>query len=101
SVQQGLTVTFLGRHAPFTPEDVISWLDPEVRAALRDIRFEGSPDQAAARGYLARPGRVSVIPSLLDTSPNVIYECIEDRIPFLASDAGGNGELIHPDDRGA
>ena len=35
-----------------------------------------------------------MIPSLLDNSPNVVYECLEDGIPFLASDTGGIGELV-------
>ena len=95
----GLTVTFLGREATITADDVSRWLQPRVRAALLELRFEGDLDQAGARAYLSVPGRLALIPSLLDNSPNVIYECIEDRIPFLATDAGGNGELVLDDDR--
>src|SRR5205823_6548257 len=32
-------------------------------------------------------------------SPNTVYECLEHRIPFIASDAGGIPELVAPDDR--
>lgn len=96
----GVGVTFLGRAAPMTTEDVAALLAADVQASV-PVRFETGLDQAGARAYLEQPGRVAVIPSLLDNSPNVIYECIEDGIPFLASDTGGNPELIHPDDRDA
>jgi hypothetical protein len=39
-----------------------------------------------------------VMPSLQENSPNTIYECLEERIPFIASNAGGVPELIAPDD---
>jgi hypothetical protein len=41
-----------------------------------------------------------VIPSLYDNSPNTIYECLEEGIPFIASTAGGSPELIAPEHRG-
>ena len=44
---------------------------------------------------------MAIVPSYLDNSPNVIYECIEDRISFLASRAGGTGELVAEADRDA
>jgi hypothetical protein len=43
---------------------------------------------------------LAVIPSLGDNSPNTVYECLEQRIPFIASDVGGIPELIAPEDRG-
>lgn len=95
-----VAITFLGRQEPLTEDAVRKLLLPRLQA-LVDVRFLSDLDQAAARAYLAGPGRVAVMPSLLDNSPNVIYECIEDRIPFLASSTGGNGELVHPDDRSA
>lgn len=94
----GLTVTFLGRAEPLSEDDVRRMLTADVRHHVK-VRFESGLDQAGARAYLAGPGRIALIPSLLDNSPNVIYECIEDRIPFLASSTGGNAELVHPDDR--
>lgn len=39
------------------------------------------------------------MPSLRDNSPMVICECLEQGIPFVASNIGGIPELIHPDDR--
>ena len=42
------------------------------------------------------PGRVAVLPSLLENSPYGVLECLALRIPFLCSDVGGVPELIHP-----
>ncbi len=49
--------------------------------------------------YLAEPGRLAVIPSLLDNSPCTVQECLAERIPFIASNRGGILELIDPADR--
>jgi glycosyltransferase involved in cell wall biosynthesis len=95
----GLTVSFVGREATITRDEVVAMIDPEVRERLAGLHFHGTFDQAQARAYLRQRGRVAVVPSYLDNSPNVIYECIEDRISFLASRAGGTGELVAEDDR--
>jgi hypothetical protein len=39
------------------------------------------------------------MPSLQENSPNAVYECLERRIPFVASNVGGVRELIAPRDR--
>jgi len=97
----GMAVTFLGREATLTPTDVTTMIDKSVRDRLADLRFIGNYDQAAARDYLQQPGRLALIPSYLDNSPNVVYECIEDGISFLASRAGGTGELVADADKDA
>lgn len=56
-----------------------------------------SVDQASE--YLSIPGRLAVMPSLSDNSPYTILECIARGIPFIASDVGGNQELIRLEDR--
>jgi glycosyltransferase involved in cell wall biosynthesis len=96
---RGLRVTFLGREATFLRHEVTDMLRPEVRDALAGVTFLTDFDQPEARAYLQQPGRVALIPSLLDNSPNVVYECIEDGVSFLAADAGGIGELVAPGDR--
>lgn len=96
---RGITVTFMGRPAHFQPDDVRAMFEPSARSALAAIQFLTDLDQPEARAYLCGPGRVAVIPSHLDNSPNVVYECIEDRVPFLASRAGGTGELVAEQDR--
>lgn len=97
---RGIGITFLGREATLTRSDVTLALDPTVREVVK-LEFLGALDQAGARGYLQQPGRLAVIPSLLDNSPNVVYECIEDRVSFIASRAGGTGELVADGDRDA
>jgi hypothetical protein len=36
------------------------------------------------------------MPSLQENSPNVVYECLEHGIPFIASAVGGVPELVEP-----
>lgn len=55
-------------------------------------------DRDAALAYLSEPGRLAVMPSTMDNSPNVVYEAIGLGLAFLASRGGGTGELVHPDD---
>lgn len=52
----------------------------------------------AALDYLCAPGRMAVMASTMDNSPNVVYEAIGLGISFLASRGGGTPELVHPDD---
>ncbi len=99
ALPHGSTLTFMGRPAHFQPADVREMFDPPAREALAEIRFLTDLDQPEARAHLQGPGRVALIPSHLDNSPNVVYECIEDRVPFLASHAGGTGELVAEADR--
>ncbi len=40
-----------------------------------------------------------MIASRLDNSPYTVYECLENAIPFIATDVGGVAELIHEEDR--
>jgi len=61
--------------------------------------FAGELEQHEALERLARPGTLVVMPSLQENSPNVVYECLEHGIPFIASDVGGVAELIEPEDR--
>jgi O-antigen biosynthesis protein len=95
----GIGLTFLGRAVPYGTADVEALLDDDVRAAVGGPAFLTGLDSLAARSYLAAPGRVALIPSLIDNSPNVVIECIEDGISFLAAASGGIPELVHPEDR--
>ena len=49
--------------------------------------------------YLSRPGRLAVIPSLLQNSSLAIMECLQTGIPFVATATGGTPELVASDDR--
>jgi glycosyltransferase involved in cell wall biosynthesis len=85
---------------PWPADRVEALLSDRVKRSLRDISFETALDQHEAMEHLARPGTVAVMPSLEDNSPNTLYECLELGIPFVASSAGGGGELVAPADRG-
>ena len=53
-----------------------------------------------AIAYLSQPGRLAVIPSLLENSSIAVMECLQAGIPFLAAATGGTPELVAPEDHG-
>jgi glycosyltransferase involved in cell wall biosynthesis len=97
---EGVDVEFLGGPSKnWDPDRVTAELSERTRCALRSVSFETSLGREEALARLERPGTLAVMPSLAENSPNVVYECLEAHIPFLASDRGGMGELVAPDDR--
>jgi hypothetical protein len=42
---------------------------------------------------------LAVIPSRVDNSPYTVYECLENGVPFIASDVGGISELVRDEDK--
>ena len=94
---RGVRVTFLGKASRETRA--------YVEDQSRDWDFEWSVvedlDSDRAIAYLGRPGRLACIPSLVENSAFTIYESLLHGIPFIASDTGGNAELLHPDYREA
>lgn len=96
---EGLELEFVGKTTTSWPrERVLSLLSDATKRALAGVSFVTDLDQPQALARLRRPGTVAVIPSLHDNSPNTIYECLEERIPFIASKTGGSPELIAPED---
>lgn len=49
--------------------------------------------------YLKSNNCIAVIPSEIDNAPYTVYECLDNGIPLLASDACGIPELVHEADR--
>jgi glycosyltransferase involved in cell wall biosynthesis len=97
----GVELEFIGKPTKYWgPEQVASLLSLETKRALRSVTFETGLDQDEALRRVGRPGTLAVMPSLAENSPNVVYECLERRIPFLASATGGIGELVAPEDHG-
>ncbi len=99
SLLEGVTISFLGREANVTQHDVLAMLDGRVRRAIAGIEFHTALDNEAACRHLRRPGTLVVVASLVDNSPNTIYECIEWGIPFIATATGGTPELLLEEDR--
>ena len=97
---EGLELEFVGKTTgTWTPQRVEALLSDATKRALRRIAFETRLDQRQALDRLRRPGTLVVMPSLQENSPNTVYECLEEGIPFIASDVGGVPELIAPSDR--
>jgi glycosyltransferase involved in cell wall biosynthesis len=91
----GVEILLLGSATPrWSAERIANALPPGVAA-----RVETGLTREAALAELRRPGTLAVMPSLLDNSPNTVSECIEQGIPFVASDTGGITELVAADDR--
>jgi glycosyltransferase involved in cell wall biosynthesis len=96
----GVELAFVGRETPQWPTARIqAALSDAVKDAVSRVRFETGLDQPEGIALLKEPGTLAVMPSLLDNSPNVVYECLEHGIPFLAGRVGGVPELVAPDDR--
>jgi glycosyltransferase involved in cell wall biosynthesis len=89
-VLSDVKVEFLGRPTPPWPVD-------RVRDLLRISQcasFETALDQDEAIALLRRPGTLAVMPSFEENSPNTVYECLENGIPFIASNVAGIRELV-------
>jgi glycosyltransferase involved in cell wall biosynthesis len=97
---EGVELEFVGRATTEAgPELIDGLLSDTAKQALRGVSFETELDQHEALARLSRPGTLVVVPSIEDNSPNVVYECLERRIPFLASAVGGTAELVAQEDR--
>ena len=90
-------VTFLGKRAKVF--DFWSFIARYQGKWPFEVQFLTDHAQPDAIAYLCGSGRLAIIPSLLENSSFAIYECLVYRIAFLASDRGGNPELIAPEDR--
>jgi O-antigen biosynthesis protein len=92
-------VEFLGRSTPAWPVERVTGLFSETTTrALHGVAFESALDQHEVLDRLRRPGTVAVVPSFEENSPNTIYECLENGIPFIASTAAGIRELVASED---
>jgi hypothetical protein len=91
---EGIDIELVGKTTrTWTRERVEALFSPGVTLAT-DL------DQREALARLSRPGTLVVMPSLQENSPNTVYECLERRVPFIASNVGGVPELITPSDYG-
>ncbi|WP_374332687.1 glycosyltransferase [Aestuariivirga sp.] len=94
---RGREVTFMGRpvNASGVQTPILILARAEKWPCKVNLLLDYSQDQAL--GYLSKPGRVAVMPSLADNSPCVVYECMQQQIPFIATSGSGADELVHPD----
>lgn len=96
---EGFRVTFLGKNGSIAGEPGLDYL--EQRAGNWDCPWKTitTLDNVQALAYLRQPGRIAVMPSLMDNSPLALQECLLAGLPFLATDIGGIPEMIRPEDR--
>jgi glycosyltransferase involved in cell wall biosynthesis len=96
----GVALVFLGSTSKrWTGDRILDALSPVVRANVARIDLFTDLDRESALADLRQPGTLAVMPSLLDNSPNTVSECIEQGIPFIATDTGGISELVAAEDR--
>jgi glycosyltransferase involved in cell wall biosynthesis len=93
--------TFLGQDGSIEGEPGLEY----IRRRSRDWPFPWQAmtalDNVQAVDYLRQPGRLAILPSLLDNVPLTVHECLLAGIPFLASRVGGIPELVRAEDHAA
>ncbi|WP_170138513.1 glycosyltransferase [Rhodobium orientis] len=94
---KGLKITFLGK--PSARFESRAFIAEESRDWPCEIDVITDYSSAEALDYLRKPGRLAIIPSLIDNAPFTVFECIYERIAMITADRGGGPEMILPEDR--
>ena len=90
-------VTFLGK--PVGTFDALAFIERTTSGWPGEVRVLTEYGAAEAVAYLAaEPGRLAVIPSLLENASIAVTECLQAGIPFVAAATGGTPELVDPAD---
>jgi glycosyltransferase involved in cell wall biosynthesis len=93
-----VSITFLGRQAEVEQQLALDYLSERAKDWPWEWQMLDQLTQPEAVAYLRAGGRLAVMPSLFDNTPNTVMEALALGIPFIASRAGGTAELIHPAD---
>ena len=96
--RRDVAVVFLGRSVDvngLNSTEVIRRRSKNWRCPVKLITDFGRDD---AVKYLRQSGRLAVIASLADNSPNTVYECLSNGIAFIAVRTGGIPEVIATED---
>jgi len=91
-------VTFLGRGAMVLGKFGVQYVQERAQTWGIPWKVVTRLGPVEAKEYLKGEGRLAVMPSRIENSPYVVYECAELGIPFVASNVGGVPDLVHPDD---
>ena len=91
-------VTFLGKPSFFF--DGLRFVRDAAREWPIEIGIHTDLGTEEAVAYLSRPGRLAVIPSLLENASIAVTECLHAGIPFVAAATGGTPEMIDTADHG-
>ncbi|HWA28519.1 MAG TPA: glycosyltransferase [Lacunisphaera sp.] len=94
----GVKITFLGKITQVQNTKGEDYLRDRTKDWPWEATVISDRDQYGALDYLQGPGRIAVIPSMVDNLPNTVLECLGARVPFLASTTGGIPEMLAPED---
>ena len=89
-------VCFMGSETPIQGVPAGDYIRERARRWPWPSRVESDRNQLEAVAYIREPGRLAVMPSPVDNSPNTVLEALGLGIPFITSRGGGIPELIHP-----
>ena len=89
-------VTFLG--GPSERLDGEGIIRPAAATWPIEVRTLTACDADEALTHLSRPGRLAVVPALLESCSTAVLECLRAGIPFVAAATGGTPELIAAED---
>jgi len=92
-------VTFLGKDGTIEGRSGLGYIDLRSRAWTFECQIITTFGNLEAVDYLLQPGRVAVMPSLMENSPMALHECLLAEVPFLASQVGGIPEMVRAEDR--
>jgi len=97
-VRDGIKVTFLGKAG--NVDGVLADEYLKRRSAKWKFAWEQISDknQKQAVAYLQGEGRLILVPSTVDNSPNTVYECMGLGVAMITARSGGIPELMDPRD---
>lgn len=102
-VQLPPRITFMGKPgakmASHPDQTTPEYIEEVTRHWPTKVSILTEFQQYEAIEYLLGGARLAVMPSIIENSSMAIYEAAICGIPCVATNVGGNAELIHPDDR--
>jgi glycosyltransferase involved in cell wall biosynthesis len=94
-----ITITLLGRFGRILGEHTGGMLIRRARRWPFDLRMLPRLTEHECLGYLKHRNCLAVIPNFAANAPLAVATCLEEGIPFVATDTGGTAELITTKDR--
>jgi len=93
-----ITVTTLGKFGSVQGEHSAGMLLRCGRRWPFALKFLPELTEREAVAYLKRRNGLAIIPSLAATIPQALLTCVEEGIPFVATDVGGATETVYRSD---
>lgn len=95
-----LRITFLGGSARVGAENGADYVRRRAAAWPWPVKLISDRNSRQALEYLQGPGRLAVIPSLIENLPCTVAECLVRGLPLVATNVGGTQELVAEADIG-